>query len=161
MAFISCAECGSQISDQASVCPRCGRPQEGAAQPAAWSGDYTPRVPPSQVRTLNVLVSLIFVMVGFHGWFSFIPAHDPGQVKITELVMAEVRGEQRWLFKEEMVSSMYFGALVMIVLGGVSLLTGSFKVVGKLAFCKRCDRQIIAHGGRLWGWKCERCGKSV
>ncbi len=57
------------------------------------------------MRTLNVLVSLIFVMVGIHGWFSFIPAHDPGRVKLTELLMAELRGEERWLLKKEMVTA--------------------------------------------------------
>jgi Short C-terminal domain/zinc-ribbon domain len=33
MALISCTECGQQISDKASACPRCGSPASTASNP--------------------------------------------------------------------------------------------------------------------------------
>lgn len=33
MALIKCSECGSEISDQAAACPKCGLPLAKAAQP--------------------------------------------------------------------------------------------------------------------------------
>lgn len=38
MALIVCKDCGAPASDQASVCPRCGRPLLGAAIGAGKKG---------------------------------------------------------------------------------------------------------------------------
>jgi hypothetical protein len=41
MALVNCTECGAQISDAASVCPRCGCPADKPVQPATTSDKKT------------------------------------------------------------------------------------------------------------------------
>ncbi len=36
MAMINCAECGASVSDQALVCPRCGRDVRVLKERGAW-----------------------------------------------------------------------------------------------------------------------------
>jgi len=161
MVLVACPECGVSISGQAPTCPKCGRPHDVAANPGSLNDGDCLRVPPPRLRLLNVLISLAFVIYGVYLYVSFIPDHDPKNSNLIDGIAAELRGEQIWVFKREFVSKAYLGSIVMVVLGGLSLLTGSFKRMGKLAFCKRCNRQIVALKSHVWGWKCERCGKHV
>ena len=40
MALIVCRDCGTPMSDQASVCPSCGRPLLGAAEGGSQKGRH-------------------------------------------------------------------------------------------------------------------------
>jgi hypothetical protein len=42
MALITCTECGGQVSDKASACPKCGHPLRATA-PSAPSGPVCPK----------------------------------------------------------------------------------------------------------------------
>jgi len=101
MALIRCAECGNEISDKASACPRCGAPVGSGVAPAPPPAPATPapsapqqatsglQPPPAKpikpFLTIGRLILWAFILGG--GWLAFKMATG------TSLVAA-VRGPQ-------------------------------------------------------------------
>lgn len=156
MALVQCFECGVEVSDRAPACPRCGHPQQSARTPPVEAA-YTPVVPPPRIRYVNIMLSAVFLIWGIYLLRVGIPAHDPKNVKLLDTIAAELRGEKPWVFRDGLYPIVWYGTLTLVVLCGVSLMTGSVQIVGKLAYCRTCALQVVALRTWPFGWKCERC----
>jgi len=64
MALITCTECGNQISDRATACPKCGAPAEAASQPTKVAPAKKFQMP---VRNATVYDILLSVLMPFWG----------------------------------------------------------------------------------------------
>ena len=73
MALIECTECKTQISDQALICPKCGKPQKGMIQLRSfWLKNKVP-------------IALVSILLLFAAFFFLL---DRGRPRIEESPMA-------------------------------------------------------------------------
>ena len=64
MALVSCAECGNQVSDRASACPRCGNPIFSATEIAATGTPITTTQTTSKRFKAHQLIAALVICVG-------------------------------------------------------------------------------------------------
>lgn len=65
MALITCSDCGSQVSDRAAACPKCGGPIGSNAQPAAAHPEKVSSGAGKIFLVIAVAVLAIFFAFGF------------------------------------------------------------------------------------------------
>jgi hypothetical protein len=68
MALVKCVECGTEVSDKAPACPKCGAPQATVA--AAPPAVKTPR------KTSPVTWAVFFALIGGIFWYSLQSKHE-------------------------------------------------------------------------------------
>jgi len=78
MALIKCPDCGSEVSDAAPACPKCGRPI-AAPPPAPRSAPAA--APPKKNKNLSGVT--VLVVFGLLGWFIYGMANSDGQTQST------------------------------------------------------------------------------
>jgi hypothetical protein len=77
MALINCPDCGTEVSDAAPACPKCGRPIALAAQPVhARDRSERSRSPATFTITLS---SFVLIVLGIAVAVWFVPALEIGQ----------------------------------------------------------------------------------
>lgn len=82
MALIKCPECGSEVSDRAQACPRCGRPLNPYAAPFVQAQAPRAPVPATTGRVLLAIV-LGFITLGYLvPWCIAFARHHNKQVPI-------------------------------------------------------------------------------
>jgi len=64
MALVKCLECGSDVSDKAAACPRCGAPSGAGAIPSPVASQPTPLAPP---RRRGVRPFTVILLIGLLG----------------------------------------------------------------------------------------------
>jgi hypothetical protein len=80
MALIKCLDCGTDVSDAAPVCPKCGRPAAVGPFIATPSRDVQPKVEKKRSGTVSITLSSFAVMViGIAIAVCFVPALQIGQ----------------------------------------------------------------------------------
>ncbi len=183
MSLIACRECKAEVSNLAISCPRCGCPISMAAQglelvmppcPAGMPAVHrvpliqqgTPPVVPSPVfRPINTFVGIVVLVFGLWLVFGFVPDHDPHRFirsavdsPITSVAGAVLNGDT--FYDDTSLLVLKVVGWVVAALGLAELLANSFKRTGWLAFCKKCNGQVIAR--KAWfRKKCEKCGSPV
>lgn len=74
MALVSCNECGSEISDKAAACPKCGNPM-GIEAPKATKVKADVGYNIVLVGGIVVIALTFFIVVGFVGYVAESPKH--------------------------------------------------------------------------------------
>ena len=161
MSMIKCPDCQAELSDRAAACPRCGAPTSKSLPPALVDSSYRPQAPGFELSAANILISAAALALGVYLIRWYIPEHLAGGVRFGPAIKRELIFLREWIAQTRLVSLAYGGALILAVCGLLSLLTGSLRRAGKLAWCPRCDRKVVAWRGQLSGWRCERCKKKL
>lgn len=79
MALIKCSDCGTEVSDAAPACPRCGRPADPIVAPNG-SRQRTPQRERNRTGTVSItLSSFALLLIGFVLAVCFVPAFQIGQ----------------------------------------------------------------------------------
>jgi hypothetical protein len=121
MTLKRCADCGREISDQATACPGCGRPLQGRGPAIAASGEWAGRMPyfyeyKSQIILFGL--PLIHIMLGPMWLVGFRPAR--GIIAVGNIAIGFIA------FGGVAAGLMAFGgiSLGIVCAGGIALALG-------------------------------------
>jgi hypothetical protein len=143
MPLDACPECGGQVSVTANACPHCGHPLRQAPAPLT---------PPPLVRWPVLLFGLFVGGLGVYLKVTY-GSLQPRPALVEELGRAlGVPSDNDQNIDPKVVTPI---AWVLIVLGGLFLID-SVTRYRVLAWCPRCNRQVIAKRS-MYRWKCESC----
>jgi hypothetical protein len=129
-------------------------------EPSVTAAPYVPIVPPKQFLAGNALASLLIVAAAVWCYVDYIPSHDPANMGVGDVVGA-LAGKSKGFLSAEVIQPLKTTAILVGVVGLLSLLTGSFREVGKQEFCKACAIQVVSRRKALGRFVCERCGATL
>lgn len=174
--LIKCSECGAQVSDKAPNCPKCGNPiavQDGphsgtnlSAEPqpmvqnAASQAANKPVLPTPTLRPFSILVSLILICGGLYLALSWVPSHSTNRRGIGQALSDILDGRDAIILDREQEIGVKVICWVLVGIGIINLIIGSTKQNARLAFCKKCDMQVVARQ-KDGNYNCERCGMEI
>ena len=180
MALIKCEECGTEVSDRASACPKCGCPirneklneesqpkksEENVQQSQKFSGR------PWRPNKGNIIGGILFIILSLYLTQSLLPEYKLPDAKgvFKDVVTGNwenVAGEAIDIVKgKEYFSEDDYNMLMNIawglgILGLIGVVSGSFHRAA-VGFCKTCDREVTLVESTFVGRKCELCNGRV
>lgn len=163
MGLLACPDCGNQVSEAASACPKCGRPNTPASQPQAGGAKsvagYVPRPPRLVIRPFGFLIGAALLGAGLYVALVWVPSHDRRKVDTVPKLFSAMDKPNRFMNENE-ADLFTLAGWALAVLGGTQLAVGTVRREGVIRFCKSCDMQVNTVK-RLFRLRCDRCGGRV
>lgn len=117
------------------------------------------------MRPIGLLIGLALLGSGLYFAMVWIPARDFARLQLdtrTGMKNTAFSLAQGEMLSPDDVDLLTKSAWVLVVLGAAQTLGGSFRWVGRVGYCKKCDQQVGARKKAFeFGLQCERCGGRV